>query len=158
MSIGNRVLLVVASLAFAYAVAFLTLIIRWMNFWMRGPYFLSYQAVFLCALMILLLWWVSRHHTGPLPILSTILYSTVSGYLAGVVALASYPIFQSDGVRLALSSLQFPTPQAAIAFFWFPVRLLTWLFGGITGTILVAISRRLMNPSIGPSSSPQSSR
>jgi hypothetical protein len=48
----RRLLLVAASLVLAYAVAFVTLIIRWMNFWMRGPYSIPYQAVFLCSLLI----------------------------------------------------------------------------------------------------------
>jgi len=29
-----------------------------------------------------------------------------------------------------------------VAFFWFPIRLATWLFGGITGGVMVLLSRR----------------
>lgn len=139
---GTRLLLVGMSLVLAYGVAFLTSIIRWMNFWMRGPYFVPYQAVFLSALMIFLLWWSRRHHNGPPPVLSTVIYSIAAGYTAGVIAMALYPIFQPDGLQQVLSALQFPTLEATIAFFWFPVRLLTWLFGGIAGVMLVVISRR----------------
>lgn len=140
--VGKRVLLVVASLVLAYGIALVTFIIRWMHFWMRGPYFLSYLGVFLFTLALLLFWWTSRHHNGPLPVLSTAAYSIVAGYVAGIIAMVTYPLFQSDGVQHVLDALRFPTPEAAIAFFWFPVRLTTWLFGGITGGIMLLLSRR----------------
>src|SRR5262245_6149419 len=127
----KRILLVASSLFLAYLIAFVTLIIRRMNFWMRGSYAISYQAIFLFLLFILLLWWVCRHHNGRLPILSTIAFSIPAGYGAGVVALAVYPLFQSDGLQHMTRSLTFSTPEAAIAFLWFPIRLLTWLFGAV---------------------------
>jgi fructose-specific phosphotransferase system IIC component len=91
----------------------------------------------------LLLWWLSRHSYGPIPVLSTILYSILAGYAAGIIATTLYPIFQPDGVQHVLRSLQFPTVEAAVAFFWFPIRLLSWIFGGIAGLILVMLSRKL---------------
>lgn len=142
LGVGKRVLLVVASLALAYGIALVTFLIRWMHFWMRGPYFFSYLGVFLTALALLLFWWTSRHHNGPLPVLSTAAFSTVAGYVAGVIAMVSYPLFQSDGVQHVLEALRFPTPEAAIAFFWFPVRLTSWLFGGIAGGMMLLLSRR----------------
>jgi len=97
----------------------------------------------------LLFWWASRHHNGPLPVLSTAAFSIVAGYVAGVIAMVSYPLFQSDGVQHVLEALRFPTPEAAIGFFWFPVRLTTWLFGGIAGGMMLFLSRRCrrMRPS-----------
>jgi hypothetical protein len=35
----KRVLLVAASLFLTYIIAFFTLMIGWMNYWIRGPYF-----------------------------------------------------------------------------------------------------------------------
>ena len=138
----KRALLVAASLLVTYVIAFVTLMIRWMNFWIRGSYFLSYQAIFLISLMISFLWWVRRHHTGPLPVLSTIIYATIAGYVSGLIAMTLYPIFQSDGFQQVALGLQFPTPEAIAAFFWFPVRMLAWLFGGIAGMVMLAMSRR----------------
>jgi hypothetical protein len=142
LGVGKRVLLVAASLALAYGIALVTFIIRWMHFWMRGPYLFSYLGVFLSTLALLLFWWASRHHNGPLPVLSTAAFSIVAGYVAGVIAMVSYPLFQSDGVQHVLEALRFPTPEAAIGFFWFPVRLTTWLFGGIAGGMMLFLSRR----------------
>ncbi|MGQ0557584.1 MAG: hypothetical protein ACT4PN_16755 [Nitrospiraceae bacterium] len=139
---GKPGLLVAASLVLTYILAFVTLMIRWMNFWIRGSYFLSYQAIFLISLMISLLWWVRRHHTGPLPVLSTLIYSTVAGYASGLIAMTLYPIFLQDGIELIAMSLRFSTPEAVIAFFWFPIRLLSWLFGGMTGVVTIVMSRR----------------
>ena len=139
---GKRLLLVAASLLLAYGIALVTFLIRWMHFWMRGPYFFSYLGVFLAALALLLFWWTSRHHTGPLPVLSTMTYAIPAGYAAGLIAMICYPIFQSDGFKHMLAGLQFPTADAAVAFFWFPVRLGTWLFGGLTGGAMLLLSRR----------------
>jgi hypothetical protein len=139
---GKRLLLVAASLMLAYAIALMTFLIRWMHFWMRGPYFFPYLGVFLAALTLLLFWWTSRHHTGRLPLLSTMAYAVAAGYAAGLIAMICYPIFQSDGFQHMLAGLQFPTAEAAIAFFWFPVRLGTWLFGGFTGGTMLLLSRR----------------
>jgi hypothetical protein len=139
---AKRVLLVAASLALAYGIALATFMIRWMHFWIRGPYFFPYLTVFLAALALLLLWWTSRHHNRPLPVLSTVGYSVVAGYVAGLIAMGLHPVFQSGGVHHMLDALRFPTLEAAVAFFWFPVRLTTWLFGAITGGIMVVLSRR----------------
>jgi hypothetical protein len=139
---GRCVLLVLASLILTYLVAAFTIIIRWMHFWMRGPYFVPYLGVFLTTLALVLLWWTRRHHNGPLPLLSTSMYSVVAGYVAGIVALVLYPMFQPDGLQQVVNSLRFPTIEAAIAFLWFPIRLLTWIYGGIAGLMLVMLSRR----------------
>ena len=142
LGLAKRVLLVAASLASAYAIALATFMIRWMHFWIRGPYFFPYLMVFLAALALLLLWWTSRHHNRPLPVLSTVGYSVFAGYVAGLVAMGLHPVFQSSGVQHMLDALRFPTLEAAVAFFWFPVRLTTWLFGAMTGGIMVVLSRR----------------
>jgi len=86
--------------------------------------------------------WTSRRHHGPLPVLWTIMYSVVSGYVAGLIAMVLYPVFQSDGLQHMVDALRFPTIEAVMAFFWFPIRLLTWLFGGIAGVTMVVLSRR----------------
>ena len=138
----KRVLLVLVSLVLTYLIAFVTLMISWMNFWIRGSYFVSYQAIFLVTLTIFLLWWLRRHHTGPLPVSSTILYSIVVGYVSGLIAMALYPISQPDGLQQVAMGLRLPTPEAVMAFLWFPVRMLAWLFGGIAGMVILAMSRR----------------
>lgn len=142
LGLAKRVLVVGASLALAYGVALVTFMIRWMHFWIRGPYFVPYLTVFLAALALLLLWWTRRHHNRPLPILSTVGYSIGAGYIAGLIALGLHPVFQSGGVQHMLDALRFPTLEAAIAFFWFPIRLATWLFGAITGGMMLILSRR----------------
>lgn len=142
LGVGKRLLLVSASVALAYGIALVTFIIRWIHFWMRGPYFEPYVSVFLMALALLLFCWTSRHQAGPLPLLTTLIYSVIAGYVAGLLAMVLYPVFQSDGLHHALEAGRFPTIEAAIAFFWFPVRLLTWLFGGIAGVMMLLLGRR----------------
>jgi hypothetical protein len=131
-----------ASLLLAYGIALVTFMVRWIRFWMRGEYFLPYLFVFVTTLALLLFWWTSRRHHGPLPILLTIMYAGVAGYVAGLIEMVLYPIFQSDGLQYMVEALRFPTIEAVIAFFWFPVRLLTWLFGAITGVTMLVLSRR----------------
>jgi hypothetical protein len=142
LNTGKRVLLVGASLLLAYGIALLTFMIRWMHFWMRGPYFFPYLGVFLAALAILLLWWTSRHHTGPLPVLSTMAYAMAAGYAAGVIAMVCYPLFQANGFQQMVEGVRFTTAEAVVAFFWFPVRLGTWLFGALSGGVMLVLSRR----------------
>lgn len=141
-SIVKRILLVVASLFLTYVLASVTLMIHWMNFWIRGSYFVAYQAIFLITLTTFLLWWLRRYHTGRLPVSSTILYAIVVGYVSGLIAMTLYPISQPDGLQQVAMNLRFPTPEAVAAFLWFPVRMLAWLFGGIAGLVILAISRR----------------
>ena len=80
--------------------------------------------------------------TGQLPGISMIIFGGVAGYVAGLIAFLLHPIFQENGVHQVLTTLQFPAREAVIAFLWFPVRLLSWLFGAITGMVMVVISRR----------------
>jgi hypothetical protein len=61
-----------------------------------------------------------------------IIFGEIAGYVAGLIAFLLHPIFQENGVHHVLATLQFPARKAVIAFFWFPVRLLSWLFGAIT--------------------------
>ena len=131
------------SLALTYGIAFLTLMIRWMNFWIRGSYFVSYQVIFLVVLGALMVLWLNRYHNGPPPLLSTVIFSVCAGYAAGLLAVIFHPVFQEHGLRQSMMSLQFPAPEAAIALAWFPVKLLSWLFGGMAGLLGVAISRWL---------------
>jgi hypothetical protein len=135
-----RFLVVGASLVLTYLIATLTLMTRWMNFWIRGPYYVAYQVIFFTVLAPLLFLW-SGHHKGPRSPLSTVVFCTLAGYAAGLVALALHPIFQSNGPQQVMLSLTFPAPEALFAFFWFPVKILSWLIGGVAGTIIVMLSR-----------------
>ena len=139
----QHVVLVGASLSLAYLIALLTFMNKWINFWLHGSYYLSYQAIFLSVLLIFFLVRLRRRHTGQLPGISMIIFGRAAGYVAGLIAFLLHPIFQENGIHQVLTTLQFPAHEAVIAFFWFPVRLLSWLFGAITGMVMVLISRRL---------------
>ena len=54
-------------------------------------------------------------------------------YVAGLIAFLLHQIFQKNGVHYVWITLQFAAREAVIAFFWFPVRLLSLLFRAITG-------------------------
>jgi predicted neutral ceramidase superfamily lipid hydrolase len=147
----QHVILVGVSLSFAYLIAFLTFMNQWINFWLRGSYYLSYQAIFLTLLLVLFLVRLSRHHTGQqLHGISLIMFGGAAGYVAGLIAFLLHPIFQENGVHQVLATLQFPAREAVIAFLWFPVRLLSWLFGGITGILIVVFSRWFRTRCLGP--------
>ncbi len=132
---GQHVILVGVSLSLAYFIAFLTFMNQWINFWLRGSYYLSYQAIFLTLLLVFFLVRLSRHQTGHLPGISMIIFGGAAGYVAGLIAFLLHPIFQENGIHQVLTTLQFPAREAVIAFLWFPVRLLSWLFGAITGIL-----------------------
>lgn len=137
------ILLVGLSLSLAYLIAFVTFMNRWINFWLRGSYYLSYQAIFLTLLLVLFLVRLTRHRTGQqLPGISMIIFGGTAGYVAGLIAFLLHPIFQENGVHQVLTTLQFPAREAVMAFLWFPVRLLSWLFGAVAGILIVVISRR----------------
>jgi hypothetical protein len=138
----QHVILVGVSLSLAYLIALLTFMNQWINFWLRGSYYLSYQAIFLTVLLIFFLMRLRRLHSEQLPGISMIMFGGAAGYVAGLIAFVLHPIFQENGVHQVLATLQFPAREAVIAFFWFPVRLLSWLFGAITGMVMVLISRR----------------
>ena len=74
-------LLLIYLIAFYCVLAFVTLMIRWVNFWVRWSYFVAYQTLFLITLRIFFAVVVARHHTEPLPASSTILYSIVIVYV-----------------------------------------------------------------------------
>ncbi len=137
----QHVILVGVSLSLAYLIALLTLMNRWISFWLRGPYYLSYQAIFLTVLLIFFLVRLRHHHPEQLPGISMIVFGGIAGYIAGLIAFLIHPIFQENGLQQILATLQFPAPEAVIAFLWFPLRLLSWLFGAVTGVLIVVISR-----------------
>ncbi|MGH7184170.1 MAG: hypothetical protein ACREJN_19650 [Nitrospiraceae bacterium] len=147
----QQVILVGVSLSLAYLIAFITLMNRWINFWLRGSYYLSYQVIFMTVLAVLLLVRLRRQQAGNPPGISMIIFGGVAGYVAGLIAFLLHPIFQENGLHHIMTTLQFPAREAVIAFFWFPVRILSWLFGAITGTVLVLISRRFGIRWLGPS-------
>ncbi len=143
-------MLVGVSLSLAYLIAFLTFMNQWINFWLRGSYYFSYQVIFLTLLLVLFLVRLSRHHTGQqFPGISLIMFGAAAGYVAGLIAFLLHPIFQENGLQQVLTTLQFPAREAVIAFLWFPVRLLSWLFGAITGLVMVVISRRFSTQWLG---------
>lgn len=149
--VWQHVMLVGVSLSLAYLIAFLTFMNWWINFWLRGSYYLSYQAIFLTLLLILFLVRLRRHRAEQLPGISMIIFGGIIGYVAGLIAVLLHPIFQENGLQQVLMTLQFPAREAVIAFLWFPVRLLSWLFGAITGLVMVVISRRFGTHWLGPS-------
>ncbi|WHZ27688.1 MAG: hypothetical protein OJF51_002485 [Nitrospira sp.] len=51
-------LLLIYLIAFYCVLAFVTLMIRWVNFWVRWSYFVAYQTLFLITLRIFLPWWL----------------------------------------------------------------------------------------------------
>lgn len=67
-------MLVGVSLSLAYLIALLTLMNQWINFWLRGSYYLSYQAIFLTVLLIFFLVRLRRQHKGQ-PLVSQLLFS-----------------------------------------------------------------------------------
>lgn len=138
----RQVILVGVSLSLTYLIALLTFMNQWINFWLRGSYYHSYQALFLTVLLIFYLIRLRRLPSGQLPGISTIVFGGAAGYVAGLIAFLLHPIFQENGVHQVLTTLQFPAREAVIAFLWFPVRLLSWLFGAIMGLVMVLISRR----------------
>src|SRR4029078_6000323 len=91
---GKRLLLVAASLLLTYGIALVTFMVRWIRFWRRVAFSLPYLLVFFSTLALLLFLWTSRRHHGPLPILSTVVYSVIAGYVAGVIAMGLYPFLQ----------------------------------------------------------------
>lgn len=138
----RQVILVGVSLSLTYLIALLTFMNQWINFWLRGSYYHSYQALFLTFLLIFFLVRLRRQPSGQLPGISTIVFGGAAGYIAGLIAFLLHPIFQENGAHQVLTTLQFPAREAVIAFVWFPVRLLSWLFGAIMGAVMVLISRR----------------
>jgi hypothetical protein len=80
-----------------------------------------------------------------------IAFGGVAGYIAGLIAFLLHPIFQDNGADQVLATLQFPARESVIAFFWFPVRLLSWLFGAVAGLVMVVISRRFGTSWVRPS-------
>ena len=95
--VRQHVILAGVSLSLAYLIAFLTLMNRWINFWIRGSYYFSYQAIFLTLLLIFFLVWLRRLHNGNPPGISIVLFGGEAGYLAGLLAFLLHPIFQGIG-------------------------------------------------------------
>ena len=147
----QHVVLVGVSLSLAYLIAFLTFMNQWINFWLRGSYYFSYQAIFLTLLLVLFLVRLRRHQPGKFSGISIIIFGGAAGYVAGLIAVLLHPILQENGVHQVVTTLQFPAREAVIAFLWFPVRLLSWLFGAITGLVMVVISRQFSTHWRGPS-------
>ena len=83
----------------------------------------------------------TRVQSRPVPLLPLTMWGTLLGYLAGLFAVLFHPLSQPDGARLFLDSLHITTPEALIALLWFPVRLLSWLIGAMTGLFIGILLR-----------------
>jgi hypothetical protein len=95
----QHIILVGASLSLTYLIALLTFMNQWINFWLRGSYFHSYQALFLTLLLIFFLVRLRRQPSGQLPGISTIVFGGAAGYVAGLIAFLLHPIFQDNGAH-----------------------------------------------------------
>ena len=123
-------------------IAWVTPIHDRMEFWLRGPALPAYEGVLFVALFLSGVWLIRRSHGRP-GFLGLLSWGTLLGYLAGLCALVLHPLLLSEGVRLFLDSLRLATPEAVTAFVWFPVRLLSWLLGAVTG-LLIGIFLRII--------------
>jgi hypothetical protein len=121
------------SLAVSYAVASLTPMNGWIEFWLRGSFYTAYQTMLVAALLPYGALLARRHHKRPRSLLAMTAGGAVLGYLAGLIAFLLHPLAQPDGTRLFLDSIPNGEPEALFAFLWFPVKLLSWLYGAMTG-------------------------
>jgi hypothetical protein len=140
--VGRAIVIAGVAVATAYLVALLTLMTRWMNFWIRGPYYISYQALYCTLLILFLFFWLYGHHNGTPSVLSTVLFGTIMGYVAGLIAFVMHPVLHDDGWNIVSMSLNVTTPAEAVALLWFPARMLSWLVGGIAALVMVSLMRR----------------
>jgi hypothetical protein len=140
---------IVGSLALAvgYAIASLTPWNQWVGFWLRGSFstaYTAYQVLFVRALLPCGALLAVRYHRRQWSLVAMVLWDAAFGYLAGLFALLFHPLLQQDGVHLFVASLRITTPEAMVAIFWFPMRLLSRLFGVIMA-LLIPLVVRIIN-------------
>jgi len=129
------------SLAVTYAIASLTPMNRWIGFWLRGSFYAAYQAILVAALLPCGAFLAACYHEQPRSLPAMTLWGGGLGYLAGLIAFLLHPLAQQDGVHLFVDSLRIGAPEALIAILWFPVRLLSWLYGAIAGLTIGLLLR-----------------
>jgi hypothetical protein len=138
----NAVILAGFSVALAYLIALVTPLYQRTNFWLRGSHYFAYQAIFLPLLFVLLVIRLRRDDNNTWrKEFASVLYGALAGYAAGLVANVGSPLFLDHDVAQFAQSLKLTTSAAWIAFFWFPVRLQSWLVGAISAVMLVLIRR-----------------
>jgi hypothetical protein len=129
------------SLAVSYAVASLTPMNGWVGFWIRGPFYAAYQAMLIGALLPCGALLAVRYHKRSLSLLAMTFWGAAMGYPAGLIALLLHPLVQADGVQLFVESLRITAPEAAVAILWFPIKLLSWMYGAMMGLFIPVASR-----------------
>jgi hypothetical protein len=137
----NTVILAGLSVVLAYLIALVTPLDQRTDFWLRGAHYFAYQAVFLPLLFVLLVIRLRRDHNTRRRTFASVLYGALAGYAAGLVATLVFPLFLEHDVAQFAQSLKLTTRAAWIAFFWFPVRLQSWLVGAISAVMLILIGR-----------------
>ena len=124
------------SLAISYAIASLTPMNQWIEFWLRGSFYTAYQVILVGVLLPCGALLAMRYHKRSRSLLAMALYGVALGYLAGLVALLLHPLAQPDGLHLFVESLRIRAPEALIAILWFPIKLLSWLYGAMTALFI----------------------
>ena len=139
--ISNRAWLVSGLAVLCSAViASVTPIHHRIEFWLRGSALIAYQGLFLVGLFLAGTILARRFQSRP-SVLPLILWGTAVGYLAGLFALLFHPLALSGGVRLFRDSLHITRLEALVALLWFPIRLLSWLLGAMTGLFIGILLR-----------------
>lgn len=142
------------SLAVSYAIAALTPMNQWVGFWLRGSFYTAYQVMLLGALLPCGALLAIHYHKRSPSLLAMTLWGAALGYPAGLVALLLHPLAQPDGVHLFVESLRIRAPEVVIATLWFPIKLLSWIYGAMLGLLIPAVSRVVgagpTSPLLGP--------
>ncbi len=131
----------VLALTLTFLIALVTPLHARTNFWLRGPFYMAYLALFLAMMLPLGAWLARGYHRRRHSFLAMILLGCVTGYLAGLLAFLLHPLLLPDGFPLFVDALGLTTPEAVIATLQFPIRLLSWLYGGIMAILLVGLMR-----------------
>jgi hypothetical protein len=116
---------------------------QWIGFWLRGSFYTAYQVIFVGALLPFGALLAVRYHKRPRSLLAMVLWGAVLGYVAGLVALLLHPLAQPDGLQLFVESLRISAPEALIAILWFPIKLLSWLYGAMMGLFIPLFLRSI---------------
>ena len=143
------------ALTITFVIAVLTPLQARTNFWLRGPFYGAYLALFLALMLPSGALRARRYHKRRQTLPAMILLGSVAGYLAGLLAFLLHPLLLRDGRRLFLDSVRIETPKAAAAVVGFPLRLLSRLYGAIMAAVIVCLMRpwrhRQEPPAEGPS-------
>jgi hypothetical protein len=130
----------IVSLALSYAVAALTPINQWIALWLRESFYIAYQLFLMGMLLPCGVYLAARYHKRSDSALAMTVWGALLGYPAGLIALLFHPLVLPHGGQIFVESLRITTPEAVIAVLWFPVRLLSWLYGGMLGLFVPVVS------------------